>query len=104
MLSSYVAGPRWTGRTQWWGVLVISGTSPGSSVHDGPDAEPGGVGLIRARGEIQQLRYGERQEVGEQRRGLRRGLTSGVLLKRVSGAVPLASGATPVALTVRSQA
>ena len=46
----------------------------------------GGVGLIRARDKIQQLRYGERQEVGEQRRGLRRGLTSGVLLKRVSGA------------------
>ena len=31
---------------------------------------------IRARGEIQQLRYGERQEVGEERRGLCRGLTS----------------------------
>ena len=35
-------------------------------MHDGPDTGPGGVGLIRARGEIQQLRYGERQEVGEQ--------------------------------------
>ena len=58
-----------------------------SPTYDGERrAELGGVGLIRARGEIQQLRYGERQEVGEQRRGLRRGLTSGVLLKRVSGA------------------
>ena len=67
--------------------LVTSGTSLGSLVHDGPGAGRGGVCLIRARGEIQQLRYGERQEVGEQRRGLRgRGLTSGVLLKRVSGA------------------
>ena len=66
-------------------VLVTSGTPLGSSVHGGPDAGRGGVGLIRARGEIQQLRYGERQEVGEQRRGLRRGLTSGVLLKRMSG-------------------
>ena len=66
--------------------LVTSGTSLGSLVHGGPGAGRGGVGLIRARGEIQQLRYGERQEVGEQRRGLRRGLTSGVLLKRVSGA------------------
>ena len=36
-------------------------------LHDGPGAGRGGVGLIRARGEIQQLRYGERQEVGEQR-------------------------------------
>ena len=53
-------------------------------MHDGPGAGRGGVDLIRARGEIQQLRYGERQEVGEQRRGLRRRLTSGVLLERVS--------------------
>ena len=55
-------------------------------MHDDPGAGRSGVGLIRARGGIQRLRYGERQEVGEQRRGLRRGLTSGVLLKRVSGA------------------